>query len=369
MFMEKTYHTIHYRDSRDMSFIGDDSIHFILTSPPYPMIRMWDGLFSTLHPSIKESLEANDGQSAFHLMHQELDKVWQESYRVLKDGGIACINIGDATRTIGHNFRLYSNHSRILETCSNAGFDILPMILWRKSTNAPNKFMGSGMLPAGAYVTLEHEYILIVRKNGKRLFKNEEEKKRRRESGFFWEERNAWFSDIWEIGGKKQKLDHDNTRARSAAFPFRLACRLIAMYSVRGDTVLDPFLGTGTTMFAAMGLCRNSIGVEIDANFTTLIDKELQTLIPKTNRYMEQRLQDHEEFVESYQATKGALQHSNIHYGFPVMTGQEKEIIFYFLDGYTDTGTNCYQCTYTDKRDRPEAEKSREQSGQLLLEF
>jgi DNA modification methylase len=367
--MEKTYHMVHYKDSRDMSFIKDNSINLILTSPPYPMIQMWDELFSDLHPSIKESLAAADGKSAFTLMHNELDKVWHESYRVLKDGGIACINIGDATRTIGNTFRLYSNHSRILESCFNAGFEILPMILWRKSTNAPNKFMGSGMLPAGAYVTLEHEYILILRKNGKRIFKNKKEKKLRRESAFFWEERNICFSDIWDIVGSKQKLDYDSIRARSAAFPIQLAYRLIAMYSVRGDTILDPFLGTGTTMAAAMGLCRNSIGIEIDTNFINLINEELQTIVQRTNIYLEQRIENHQNFVESYQATKGKLTYTNIHYGFPVMTAQEKELIFFFLDDYTDMGNNHYQCTYMRNQDKPVMQKKPEQSGQLLLDF
>ena len=95
------------------------------------------------------SSKANKGNGlfAFELMHIELDKVWNEVFRVLKEGGIACINIGDATRTINKNFQLYSNHSRIINHCTKIGFSALPMILWRKQTNAPNKFMGSGMLP------------------------------------------------------------------------------------------------------------------------------------------------------------------------------------------------------------------------------
>lgn len=117
-------------------------------------------------------------------MHQELDKIWSECYRVLKEGGIACINIGDATRTINNNFCLYTNHARIINYCLKIGFTNLPNIIWRKQTNAPNKFMGSGMLPAGAYVTLEHEWILIFRKGGKRQFKTEKDKVERRSSSF-----------------------------------------------------------------------------------------------------------------------------------------------------------------------------------------
>ena len=103
---------------------------------------------------------------AFELMHAELDKVWDECFRVLKSGGFLCINIGEATRTVGNEFRLYNNSSRIVSHCTGLGMVNLPNILWRKQTNAPNKFMGSGMLPCGAYVTLEHEWILIFRKGG-----------------------------------------------------------------------------------------------------------------------------------------------------------------------------------------------------------
>jgi len=132
------------------------------------MIEMWDEIFSKQKPSIGKALRRKDGNQAFELMNRELDRVWKEVYRVLKDGGFACINIGNATRKIGEEFRLYSNHSRILEYCLKLGFSSLPEILWRKQTNAPNKFMGSGMLPAGAYVTLEHEHILVLRKGNKR---------------------------------------------------------------------------------------------------------------------------------------------------------------------------------------------------------
>ena len=208
---------------------------------------------------------------AFSLMHEELDAVWTEMYRVLKDGAFLCINIGDAVRTIDDKFQLFSNHSRILSFCTSIGFDALPVILWRKQTNAPNKFMGSGMLPAGAYITLEHEFVLVFRKGGKRCFDSPSEKMARQESAYFWEERNKWFSDIWDFKGTTQKLNNDKVRKRSGAFPLELAYRMINMYSVRGDTVLDPFLGTGTTILAAMAACRNSIGVELDKEFKDVI--------------------------------------------------------------------------------------------------
>ncbi len=114
---------------------------------------------------------------AFNLMHELLNSVWNEVFRVLKNGRFACINVGDATRTVQNTFCLYPNHARILNYLLKIGFSALPDILWRKQANTPNKFMGSGMLPAGAYVTLEHEYILILRKGQKREFKTENEKK------------------------------------------------------------------------------------------------------------------------------------------------------------------------------------------------
>ena len=134
------------------------------------MISMWDGIFQEQDPEIESLLETGKGSEAYEKMHLVLDRVWRECARLLVPGGIACINIGDATRRLGEDFRLYSNHSRCVSAFENIGFQVLPPIFWRKSTNAPNKFMGSGMLPPGAYVTLEHEYILLFRKGGKAEF-------------------------------------------------------------------------------------------------------------------------------------------------------------------------------------------------------
>ena len=161
----KTTHKVIFGNSANMNTIPSGSIDLVITSPPYPMIEMWDEMFSEQSPEVANALQNEYGNLAFELMHQELDKVWNEVFRVLKYGGIACINIGDATRTIGGTFQLYSNHSRILSYCLKTGFVALPEILWRKQTNAPNKFMGSGMLPPSAYVTLEHEFILIFFQN------------------------------------------------------------------------------------------------------------------------------------------------------------------------------------------------------------
>ncbi|MBF0235607.1 MAG: site-specific DNA-methyltransferase [Desulfamplus sp.] len=321
-----TKHNILFSDSRNLSNIEDATVDLIVTSPPYPMIEMWDDLFRELNPNISDSLDKEDGQKSFELMNIELDKVWSEVDRILNPNGFVCINIGDATRTIGGQFQLYSNHSRITSYFIKAGYQPLPIALWKKSTNAPNKFMGSGMLPAGAYITLEHEYILVFRKGGKRVFKTPSQKALRNSSAFFWEERNQWFSDTWNLKGVRQTINGSKTRERNAAFPFELPYRLINMYSVKGDTVFDPFLGTGTTSFAAIATERNSIGVEYDHNFDGLIKQGLVNLKLETNELISSRIKNHIAFTKEYEKTKRKLKHKNSKYGFPVMTRQEAEL-------------------------------------------
>jgi DNA modification methylase len=324
----KTNHKIIFENAIDMKAVPSESVDLMVTSPPYPMIEMWDEMFARQNASVKKALGKADGPRAFELMHQVLDPVWEEIYRVLKSGGFACINIGDATRTTNENFVLYPNHMRILQAAMELGFSALPCILWRKQTNAPNKFMGSGMLPAGAYVTLEHEYILILRKGPKRRFKNEEEKKIRRESAVFWEERNRWFSDVWfDVKGTPQTLNDKEARLRSAAYPFEVAYRLINMYSAKGDTVLDPFLGTGTTTAAAIASGRNSIGYEIDRSLKNVIDRIKDVIVDSSRQLIRKRLAKHIEFVIQRRKTNGRFKYDNLHYGFPVTTMQEKELL------------------------------------------
>ena len=284
-------------------------------------------------------------------MHLELDKVWGEVVRVLKAGGICCINIGDAVRTIGKNFQLYPNHSRILTTLSSLGLTVLPEIIWRKPTNAPNKFMGSGMLPPSAYVTLEHEFILIFRKGGKRVFKTEAEKINRRKSAYFWEERNKWFSDIWDLRGVTQTMfdkDVKDIRKRSAAFPFELAYRLINMYSIRGDVVLDPFLGTGTTTVAAMVSARNSIGFEIEKNLETSITDNFKNIVDFANQTISNRLEKHKEFISLRLKTGKKIKYINKNYGFSVITRQEEEIQLNSLSKINHIDDNSYQIEYNE---------------------
>ncbi|BBO80367.1 methyltransferase [Desulfosarcina ovata subsp. sediminis] len=323
-----TDHRIHFSDAGQMRALDSESVHLVVTSPPYPMIEMWDDLFRR-ESAIDKAMRRPHGAQAFELMHCQLDRVWNELWRVLVPGGIACINIGDATRTIDDEFALYSNHSRILTQMLSLGFINLPNILWRKQTNAPNKFMGSGMMPPGAYVTLEHEYILIFRKGGKRIFKTAEEKINRRQSAFFWEERNNWFSDVWmDLKGTRQKTGDKKLRARSGAYPFELAYRLISMFSVINETVLDPFLGTGTTLTAAMVAGRNSVGYEIDKAFQPLIAEGCLAAAPLGRQRINERLEAHRQFVQDRQAAGKAIKYTNQTYGFPVITRQETELMF-----------------------------------------
>jgi DNA modification methylase len=286
------------------------------------MIEMWDDIFISQRPEIKEVLEKSP-EIAFENMHKILDEVWEECDRVLMDNGFVCINIGDATRTIDGRFRLFSNHSRIIKFFARKGYDNLPDILWRKSSNAPNKFMGSGMYPAGAYVTYEHEYILIFRKGGKREFKTVAEKENRRESAYFWEERNIWFSDLWEKNGVSQKGSGAMNRERTAAFPFEIPHRIINMYSVKGDTVLDPFLGTGTTLLSSIASERNSIGVEIDKSFQAENENKILASKDFLNEFIENRMAKHIQFSEG----RENLKYTNENHNFKVTTRQEKDLL------------------------------------------
>jgi len=244
-------------DARRLDGIHDASVHLVVTSPPYPMIPQWDELFREL------------GATDYPAMLEILAAAWQECFRVLVAGGILAVNIGDALRTTDGEFRLWPNAAQTMVAAERVGFRPLPYILWKKPTNKPNAFLGSGFLPPNAYVTLDCEYILLFRKGALRRLPAHDP--RRARSRFSRDERDRWFSQVWsDIRGAPQRAGS----GRSAAFPIAIPERLIRMFSLEGDTVLDPFAGTGTTLLAAQGCGRNAIGVERDTDiFRALVDR------------------------------------------------------------------------------------------------
>lgn len=324
----QTTHRLFFKDSCTMDELKPGSINLVLTSPPYPMIAMWDSVFSRADSAVAEHLAEGRGEAAFELMHRQLDRVWAKLAIVMADGALACINIGDAVRSLGRHFRLYSNHARIISAFSELGLESLPLIIWRKPTNAPNKFMGSGMLPAGAYVTLEHEYILIFRK-GRRVFKTAEEKNNRRKSALFWEERNTWYSDLWDLKGARQGSSAGKDQRRLAAYPLELPFRLINMFSVYGDIVLDPFLGTGTTTVASIAAGRNSVGFEHELKLRRLIEERIAVEAEGSGALNTKRLDAHRRFVDTRLQEGKSFSHHNYVYDFPVITAQEKELALF----------------------------------------
>ena len=344
----KTIHKIHQKNSQFMDEIHDESVDLVVTSPPYPMIEMWDGAFSRLNQQVELDLRSGIGANAFRKMHQELGKTWYEIHRVMKPGGIVCINIGDSTRSIGDFFQLFPSHAEIISEFRKLGFVSLPEIIWRKQTNAPNKFMGSGMLPPGAYVTLEHEFVLLFRKGGKREFESDEIKRLRQESSYFWEERNTWFSDIWDFKGTSQKINSDGSRERSAAFPLEMAYRLVNMFSIKHDTVLDPFLGTGTTSIAAIASRRNSIGYEIEPGLVELANEKILKSATMGNEIIITRIKNHLEFINSWIREKEPPKYINMTYKFPVITSQEAFLMFDFLESVEKTGVNEFRGSYNE---------------------
>ncbi|MGA8664077.1 MAG: site-specific DNA-methyltransferase, partial [Thermoplasmata archaeon] len=224
-------------DARRIPELADGSVALVVTSPPYPMIPQWDALFRAL------------GAQDYRAMLAVLEEAWRECHRLLLPGGILGVVIGDALRTEGGQFRLWPNHAETLTAAERAGFRPLPYLLWKKPTNKPNAFLGSGLLPPNAYVTLDCEFILLFRKDGLRHFPPHDPL--RYASRYTRTERDRWFSQLWtDVRGVPQR----RPGGRSGAFPPELPRRLVRMFSVEGDTVLDPFAGTGTTLWEAAGL-------------------------------------------------------------------------------------------------------------------
>jgi modification methylase len=241
-------------DARRLGSVPSGSVHLVVTSPPYPMIPQWDGLFRAL------------GASDYDAMLGVLAAAWRECRRVLAPGGILAIVIGDALRRSDDGFQLWPNHARTSVDAVAAGFTPLPYVLWKKPTNKPNAYLGSGFLPPNAYVTLDCEFVLLFRNGRIRSFPPHDA--RRAASRITRAQRDRWFSQVWtDIRGARQRQGD----RRTAAFPAVLADRLVRMFSVVGDTVLDPFAGTGTTLWAASACGRDAIGVEWDpATFEAL---------------------------------------------------------------------------------------------------
>jgi modification methylase len=247
-------------DARRMEAISDASVALVVTSPPYPMIPQWDGLFHRL------------GATTYAEMHAILREVWRECRRVLVPGGILAINVGDALRSIDGEFRLWPNHAQVLADAAELGYRPLPYILWKKPTNRPNAFLGSGFLPPNAYVTLDCEYILLFRHGPLRSFPRHDTA--RWASRYSKQERDTWFSQVWgDIRGVRQ----GGPDGRSGAFPREIPDRLIRMFSVDGDRVLDPFAGTGTTLWAALELGRSAVGVEWDPGVFARLESTART--------------------------------------------------------------------------------------------
>ena len=326
------------------SYILDKSVNLVVTSPPYPMVEMWNECLAAQSEKVRAALEEQRFEDAFEAMHRVLDRTWEDVDRVLMPGGVVCINIGDATKNCDGQFKLFSNHTRVINKFLAMGYDVLPDIHWRKPTNAPNKFMGSGMYPPCAYVTYEHEYILVLRKGANRQFSNAEKENRHR-SAYFWEERNVWFSDLWELPGTAQRMKKDASRARSAAFPFELSYRLVNMYSLKGDLVYDPFAGTGTVARAAMASERNSVGVDIDPAICEQAVADSIISIDQIREYISQRIKKHSEYIDNLPDDKKENLYSNNYHNFPVKTRQETDIQINMIDDIINTEQEII-CTY-----------------------
>ena len=291
-----THHRVIIGNSQKMPEIESGSVQLMVTSPPYPMIAMWDEQFksdqkiSELWRKLDMCADEATLRQIYDSMHENLAKVWVETYRTLCDGGIACINIGDATRSIAGKFQLFSNHARIIEVCEKIGFTTLPYILWKKPTNKPKyngkgAFLGSGFLPPNAYVTLDCEFILLFRKGSLRRF--EPKDKERYDSAFTKAQRDEWFSQIWTLKGTRQTANE--LERRTASYPEEIAERLVKMFSVKNEMVLDPFLGSGTTTKAALTNDRNSIGYEVDAKLLQTIRKKIDSARVYTLEVVERR--------------------------------------------------------------------------------
>ena len=230
----------------------------------------------------------------YELFLGELEKVWREAFRVLVPGGRLVCVVGDvcvSRKRFGRHL-VFPLHSDICVLCRKIGFDNLNPIIWHKISNATfevangSKFLGKPYEP-NAIIKNDMEYILMQRKPGGYRKPTEEQRKL---SKIEKKDFNSWFRQIWNITGA-------STRNHPAPFPLELAIRLVRMFSFHGDTVLDPFCGTGTTMIAALRYERNCIGIDIDPEYCRMaaryLKKESSNLFLNTKLIFEKMTPDH----------------------------------------------------------------------------
>ncbi len=254
-----TQHKIIFGDSRKMAMVADESVQLIITSPPYWQLKDY----------------GTDNQIGFNDSYEEyinnLNLVWQECYRVLAPGCKLCINIGDQfARSVYYGrYKVIPIRTEIIRFCETLGMDYMGAIIWQKATtmntSGGGAIMGSFPYPRNGILKMDYEFILLFKKLGNPPKPTSEQKKLSVISKDEW---NQYFSSHWNFTGVKQ-LGH------IAMFPEELPKRLIKMFSFVGETVLDPFIGSGTTSLAAKKLSRNSIGYEINKDFRNLIDEKL----------------------------------------------------------------------------------------------
>lgn len=268
-----TTHKLINGDSRNLSCIKDKSVHLIITSPPYWQLKDY----------------GNDKQIGFHDSYESyvnnLNLVWAECYRVLHDGCRLCINIGDQfARSVYYGrYKVIPIRTEIIRFCETLGMDYMGAIIWQKqttmNTSGGGAVMGSFPYPRNGILKIDYEFILIFKKQGKAPKPSAEQKALSEMSKEEW---NTFFSSHWNFGGAKQD-------GHIAVFPEELPYRLIKMFSFAGETVLDPFMGSGTTALAARNLYRNSIGYEINPDFKIFYEQKVMSAltIDKAEYYFE----------------------------------------------------------------------------------
>jgi DNA modification methylase len=257
-----TLHRLRQGDARDLSFLADESIHLVVTSPPYWSLKRYNESEGQMG-HIKE----------YEQFLSELNRVWREVFRVLVPGGRLVCVVGDVCLSRRENngrHTVVPLHADICVQCRKLGFDNLNPIIWHKISNASyevnngSKFLGKPYEP-NAIIKNDIEFILMQRKPGGYRKPTEEQ---RRLSMIPKEKFDKWFQQFWNITGA-------STKEHPAPFPFELASRLVQMFSFTGDTVLDPFCGTGTTMVAALKAGRNSVGIELDSLYCKMAASRL----------------------------------------------------------------------------------------------